>query len=130
MLQRKSCCVERLGLGAVAYGDVLVHALGLGDQHGRVSGRSYFLDGIGAGESRWCNAMDCIRPTVGRGRTDEYFAGHISAGVRVVAVVPPVENREAVFAGSGIASNFLYCSDRPVGGAELRSLRQVYFHPL
>src|SRR2546423_1408012 len=100
MLQRKSRGVERMGLGAVADGHVLVHALGVGDKPRRVPAWVFFLADIGVKKPKWHNAVDCIRLALGSGRADQYFAGYVSAGVGIVAVVPPMESREAIFGRS------------------------------
>src|SRR4051794_41160311 len=99
MLQRKSRGVERMGLGAIADGHVLVHALGVGDKPRRVPACDYFLADVGVRKSKCHIAMVCIRLARGSGCADKSFAGYFSAGIRFGAVVPPMENREAVFGG-------------------------------
>src|SRR5436305_2967596 len=126
MLQRKSCRVERMGLGLAAHGYVLVHALGVGDKPGRVLACDYFLADIGVRKPKWHNAVDCIRLALGSGRADQYFAGYVSAGVGIVAVVPPMESREAIFVWRGYGGDFLFCRHRALVGAQLRNIRQVY----
>src|SRR5438270_2397335 len=130
MLQRKSRGVERMGLGTVADGHVLVDALGVGDKPRRVLACDYFLADIGVRKSTRHNAVDCIRLALGRGCADQYFTRYVSAGIRIVAVVPPMESREAIFGRYGVGGNFLFRDNRALAGAKLRSLRQVHFYSI
>ena len=119
MLQRKSRCLERVGLGVVADGHVLVHALGLGDEPGGIVARAYFLAGAGIGKSN--GAI----PWVGFGLlwgvaalTNTSLVTFLPASGLWV-MVPNMESREAIAGRRRVGRGFLRCNDRAVAGAQL-----------
>src|SRR6266496_6840056 len=91
MFQRESCCLDRMDVGAAALGDVLVHALGVGDKPGRVAAGGDFLAHAAIGRRGRFSGMGRLRIAVGSGRTDQYVASRIPACVWTLGVAPAVE---------------------------------------
>ena len=98
MFQRKGCGVDVLDLGAAAVCDLLVHALGVGNEPGRTVAGDHFLADARDGREKRVEAMAAVWLAVGRCCADQHCPAVIFARFRVVGLVPSRQARQA-FAG-------------------------------
>src|SRR5207245_1334627 len=101
-------------MGASANCDVLVHALGLGDQPCRPAAGPHFLAGTETRGTGRHQAMDRVWAVVGRGRADQYFPALFSARIGIVALVPAWEERQALAGWSCPGICLLRCHNHTV----------------
>src|SRR5579863_5902286 len=95
MLQRKSCGVDLMDLGAAAVRDFLVYALGVGDQPCRTVAGDDFLAHAQPGRKKRDEAMAAVWLAVGHCGVDQHCSVVLSARFRFVGLVPPRQTRQA-----------------------------------
>ena len=107
MFQRKAGDLDCLAVGGDAARHVLVHALGVGDKSGGVAARADFLADARPGRTRRAQPLVRVRIAVGNRGAYQHFPAGVSAGFRIVGVVPALETRQA-FAGGGCAGALVF----------------------
>src|ERR1700732_712684 len=103
-----------MGMGFIAYGDVLVDALGMGNELGGLVAGGDLLADAGTGGTRRTVALDCIGHALGSSRADQHFADLVSSSVRIVGVVSAKDSGQAIVCRHGIGCGVLRRNRRAV----------------
>ena len=98
MFRRETGDLDSLALGSNAARHVLVYPLGVGNEPGGAAAGAHFLAGPRPGRTRRAEAVARVRAVVGNRGAYQHFPAGVSAGFRIVGVVPALEARQ-VFAG-------------------------------
>src|SRR5271166_4787750 len=84
-----------MGMGTAPECDLLVHALGVGDEPVGTASGDNFLAGADAGRSRWTVAMDLVWFALGHCSAEQHFPAFVLTGCGIVGLVPPGESWKA-----------------------------------
>ena len=93
MLPRKSRALVSLAVGSAPAGDVLVHAVGVGDEPGGAAARTDFLVDTRPRRKRWTEAVVRVWIALGNRRPDQHFPARVPACFWTVVMVSAPEAR-------------------------------------